>query len=191
VPVSADERRFFVLDVSDCRKGDAAYFRSLAAAVEGDELPAFLDHLLRMDLAGFDHRNPPHTEGLDRQKLIGANSLTQFWLDCLSQGAIPGTPVSDWPDDIVVQVLHGAYLEFATTHGDRYPLTDARMARELAELLPGGKPLRIVRPRGKPFGTIDRPNRYVLPSLGDAREAFLAAMRMDAGYRWPVVEAEP
>jgi hypothetical protein len=53
IPTSADERRFFVLDVPDARRGDKAYFNKLAAAIEGDELAALLDELLQMDLSNF------------------------------------------------------------------------------------------------------------------------------------------
>src|SRR5215207_9332163 len=41
VPASADERRYFVLDVPATRKGDVDYFRKLAAAIEGEELAVF------------------------------------------------------------------------------------------------------------------------------------------------------
>ena len=85
VPASADERRYLrARRVPDTRKGDKAYFSKLAAAIEGDELPALLDYLLKLDLAGFDHRNPPHTEGLNKQKLIGAESFVRYWHDCLA-----------------------------------------------------------------------------------------------------------
>ena len=104
VPATHDERRYFVLDVSECRRGDREYFTRLYSALDGDELPAFLNYLLRLDLSDFDHRNPPHTMALNRQKLASADSLTRFWYDCLTNGEIVGTDEPDWPEDVVAQV---------------------------------------------------------------------------------------
>ena len=145
VPATADERRYFVLDVSDCRRGDRGYFAGLHEAIDGPELPALLDHLLQLDLSDFDHRNPPHTTALNRQKLTGADSLTNFWLDCLTNAEIVGTGESDWPEDVVAQVMHAAYVDHAHDHGDRRPLSDNHMAERLAKLLPDGR-LQRTRP---------------------------------------------
>lgn len=182
VPATADERRFFVLDVSDCKRGNREYFAKLHGRIDGAELPAFLEYLLKLDLRDFDHRNPPHTAALNRQKLSGADSLTHFWHDCLTNGEIVGTAESEWPEDIVVQVLHAAYVEHAHDHGDRRPLSDARMAEKLGAMMPD-KILRRIRP-WRPFGDNPRPHRYALAQLEDCRTAFLKAMRID-DYTWP------
>ena len=184
VPATADERRYFVLDVSDCRRGDRGYFARLHEAIDGPELPALLDHLLQLDLSDFDHRNPPHTTALNRQKLTGADSLTNFWLDCLTNAEIVGTGESDWPEDVVAQVLHAAYVDHAHDHGDRRPLSDNHMAERLAKLLPDGR-LQRTRPY-KPHGENMRPTRYALADLDGCRAAFLTAMQIDV-YRWPEV----
>ena len=44
-----------------------------------------------MALSDFDHRHAPHTDALNRQKLVGGDSLTKFWLDCLTHGEIVTT----------------------------------------------------------------------------------------------------
>jgi phage/plasmid-associated DNA primase len=178
-PVTADERRFLVLDVTDKRKGDRAYFTALAAAINGDELAAFLDYLLGLPLAEFDHRNPPHTAALNRQKLIGASSLEKFWLDCLESGSFTGD--GDWPATIARTELHDAYLEHARAHGDRYPLTEEQMSTQLRKLCPDEK-LVSCRPRA---GDGSRHRHYQLQSLTDHREAFLAGMKIPADdYEW-------
>jgi phage/plasmid-associated DNA primase len=182
VPATADERRYFVLHVSECRRGDRDYFTKLHAAIDGAELQAFLDHLLRLDLSDFDHRSPPHTAALNEQKLVGADSLTRFWLDCLTAGEIVRTDDGDWPEDIVKQRLHAAYLDHAHDHGDRHPLTQNHMARKLADLMPR-RELRSIRPL-RPHGDILRPPRFILPPLSECRASFLERMRIGQ-YEWP------
>jgi hypothetical protein len=182
VPATHDERRYFVLDVSDRRLGDRGYFTRLHEAIGGDELQAFLHYLLNLDLTDFDFRHPPHTTALNRQKLAGADSLTRFWLDCLTNGEIIGTGEDGWPEDIVAQVLHAAYVDHAHAHGDRHPLSDAYMAQNLAKLMPDGT-LRRTRP-WKPYGENQRPTRYALQNLDACRAAFLQAMNIDV-YAWP------
>jgi hypothetical protein len=187
VPATDDERRYFVLDVSDSRRGDTAYFAALHQAIEGAELPAFMDYLQQLDPSGFDHRNPPHTAALNRQKLASGDSVTKFWLDCLRIGEIVGTGVDGWPVNVVIQVLHAAYVDHAHDHGERHPLADQQFSNKLAEMMPGGK-LRSIRPR-EPYGEVKRPTRYKLPALDDCRAAFLQAMKID-DHDWPEIEDE-
>jgi hypothetical protein len=191
VPATADERRFFVLDVSEGRRGDRGYWDKLYRAINGAELPAFLDHLLQLDLSNFDHRNPPHTVALNEQKLIGGDSLTKFWLDCLTAGEIVGADINgltfanvadQWPTDIVVRVLHAASVAHAHDHGDRRPLTDAHMAKKLAEWMSDRK-LKSFRSR-ECYNDAPRPTRYRLKPLDDCRASFLKAMKI-GNYAWP------
>ena len=190
VPASADERRYFVLDVAAHRKGDLTYFQQLYEAIEGDALTAMLHDLLAHDLLAHDlrdwnHRAPPHTAALNAQKLISADSLTRYWCDCLSEGQIINATLgSGWPEDVVIQVLHNAYLNYARDHGDRHPLTGNQMGEKLRKLCPDDT-LRRTRPR-KPWEGDERPWRYALKSLQDHRDVFLKAMNIDpADHAWP------
>ncbi|HEX2527440.1 MAG TPA: primase-helicase family protein [Geminicoccus sp.] len=182
VPATSDERRFFMLDVSDCKRGDKEYFETLAAAIEGGESQAFLDHLLTYDLSGWQHRSAPHTEALNEQKLTGADSVTRYWYDCLSIGELIGCSLSEsWPPDIPVQVLHAAYLDHARDHGDWHPATVEQMAKRLRKLMPDEN-LITIRPR-KAWGDLERPTRYQLKGLSEHRSAFEEAMNLP-GHAW-------
>jgi phage/plasmid-associated DNA primase len=188
IPASADERRYFVLDVSDSRRGDRMYFTELAQAIEGQELQALLHHLLTLDLMSFDFRNPPHTEGLNKQKLASGDSFAKFWYDCLCNGVIMRSGEEEWPERIQVDLLYAAYLDYAKDHGDRYPLTSIKMAERLGKLMPDGN-LRRRRPQAKDDSGF-RPREYIIPLLDAARVSFEQAMNMDSTHHtWP--EDEP
>ena len=69
VPSSHDERRYFVLRVSDRHANDRAYFAAIDAQMEAGGLAAMLHDLLAMDLSGHDFRHVPDTEALAAQKV--------------------------------------------------------------------------------------------------------------------------
>lgn len=93
-PIGLDDRRFVVLDVCEARKGDFAYFEALQAEIGNGGKEAFIFHLLNMDISGFNPRVLPE---LGRQstkfdaKVRGADSVTQWWLDCLTREQVIGT----------------------------------------------------------------------------------------------------
>jgi hypothetical protein len=178
VPASADERRYFVLDVSNARRGDLAYFEKVHAALEAGELASFLQHLLDLDLSSFNVCAVPNTKGLGRQKLIGTDSVTKFWEDCLREGSIIGASEADgWPREVSTQILHAAYIEHARSHGERHSAIDARMGERLEELCAGCqfKRVRMSSPPGQP-----RPWARRLDTLENHRSAFERALHLPA-----------
>jgi hypothetical protein len=168
--------------VSDARKGDRAYFNALYKAIEGDETSAFLHSLLSYDLSEFSIRDVPHTEELNKQKLVGADSVTRFWEDCLKEGAIIGDIDAEWPKQIATQALHLCYVEHARVHGERHPATDTRMGERLEELCAGCTFRRVRLPA---LADGKRPWGRKLDHLEEHRKAFERALNMVDGYSWP------
>lgn len=79
VNVTADERRYFCLEVSPHRRGDEAYFDELFQEIDGDGPPgacrgegtrSFMAFLLSRDLSEFRASRVPKTDSLRRQYLL-------------------------------------------------------------------------------------------------------------------------
>ena len=107
--------------------------RSTAASVA-----AFLDHLLKLDLSGFEIRDVPHTKGLNRQKLVGADSVDAVLARLPAGGGDRrhGRGPSGRRRSRR-RLLHAAYLGHAREHGERHPDTDGEMSIKLAKLWKG------------------------------------------------------
>ena len=86
VPAGLEERRFFVLDVSDRHMRDRDYFQKLYQQMDSGGREAMLYDLLRYDFSGIDLRTFPRTEALMDQIVSSMSPVQKFWFERLIQG---------------------------------------------------------------------------------------------------------
>lgn len=171
VPASADERRWAVFEVSNKRKGDAEYFAALRSEMNGRGPAALLHFLRSYDLANFNVRAAPDTEGLQQQKIASLRNIGLWWFETLHRGILPGSLDcgGEWADQGMTlgrDLLRGNYLEWM--RGRRYdgdPVDERLFGRKLREMLPSLGDSRL-------GSRSDRSWKYVLPMLADCRAEF-------------------
>ena len=146
-PIGLDDRRFVVLDVSEHRKDDFAYFKALRAEIDAGGKEAFIQELLDRDITSFNPRILPASRAFQASKfeakVRGADTITQWWIDCLYDGEIMATVEREesagmsvrtvrvrenlapgWEDravNVERDSLYGAYVEWATRLRRRPP----------------------------------------------------------------------
>ena len=170
VPATADERRWFVLDVSDAHRRDAAWFGALRGEMEGDG-PACLRRVLaEWPLEGFDVRDVPHTEALGQQQEESLSGFDRFWGELLEEG----TAFEGWagnPVDVERDLVRSSYEAWERKHRTQErPDTPQAIGRKLVDFTGVPRDKLSHRPWTK-NGT--RPRLYALPSLADCREMWL------------------
>jgi hypothetical protein len=165
IPAGLDERRFFVLEVSEARKQDYAYFEALRKEMENGGREAMLYELLHMDLSGVNLRNVPQTKGLLEQKLLSADSVTKFWHSRLQEGSQLRED-DHWTTFVETQKLYDEYSRYAKTLGYKHIEDVTVFVKKLRELCPD-----ITGPRKRTVEGIRRIG-YLFPPLDKCREKF-------------------
>jgi hypothetical protein len=168
VPASEDERRYAVFDVGDGRKQDLDYFDRMRRYMDDEGgASVLLDHLKRFDLASVNVNRAPDTAALLDQKTSNLAPFGQFWLDCLSEGAILhlGQGMAGWPDRVERGALRAAFNRYSQ---------ERRITARGASAVAIGKDLeKYLAPHGAGKGAWTREGRfYELPALGEARKAW-------------------
>jgi hypothetical protein len=174
VPVSSDERRYFILDVSDKRIGDKTYWKELNTFIDNGGAEAFLYLLQHMDLTGFDVRSPPNTSGLDAQKLQNLDAVESVVHDWLETGKVCGWTWSEAGLEVSTEDVFTKIGEFCrNSPRHRYlNLPRESVGKKIKQLIGATKKRKR---SGAELNYV-----YVLPSLDDARATFTAHMKLTA-----------
>lgn len=176
VPADAGDRRMCVIDVSDCKKGDSAYFEALVAERDGNGPAALMGYLLDVDLTGFKVENFPKTEALLEQQhaTIGKQSATFEWLlETLETGELDirredfSCEELEWPETGPVLLsrrdVGDAIRAYAGETRKFAPPSNESIGRELRKLVGcTGKQ------KGVPLGGIRERNVWELPRRSEA-----------------------
>jgi hypothetical protein len=106
-----DDRRDFVLKLSEARKDDHDYWHALNQEIEQGGVEAMVHDLLAMDLSGFNVREKPQTVALLEQKLLSLDHIPHWWHECLQQGEV--TDGNGWPKFISTNIAIEAIKDMA------------------------------------------------------------------------------
>lgn len=165
IPAGLDERRFFVLEVSNDRRQDHEYFKALHDEMNNGGREAMLDDLLNVDLSNANLRDVPQTTGLFEQKLLSSDSVTKFWFSRLQNGAQLREDRS-WASFTETQKLYDEYVRYAQNLKVTRVEDDALFSRTIRRLCPRIRGPRRFTVLGK------RVNAIEFPRLVECREDF-------------------
>lgn len=174
VPASSDERRYFVVDVSDARRKDTAYFGAIDHQLGADGkrgYRALLGLLMSLDLAAVNLRAVPETAALRAQRALSMSVEEEYIQDLIASRVI-GDQRWDGPLNVEKAKLHKHYLEYGRARGELRLVAEAQFAKVVVRTLK----IKSMRPRA---GDGRRTCVWPLPTPEVAQSVFARQMRID------------
>ena len=126
IPAGLDERRFFVVDVSDIRKKDIPYFKAISDELKGGGYEAMLYDLLRHNRSKVNLYEIPRTAALLDQIIESMSPVHKFWFEKLRSGG--------WAELVQAEILYNEYVDFCDKIGVRRKKIDKQFGKELKKV---------------------------------------------------------
>lgn len=167
VPAGAQERRFCVIDVSEARQQDTAYFADLSEQMDNGGLAAMLYDLQRWDISTFNVRKVPHTSAGTEQRTDSLRGPERWLFNALAKGHIAG---QEWGDECLEVCKAAAFADYEARHrdlGDFQAVAVNSFWPRVTRVLQAGGILPVENQAGS-----KRQRHRVFPSLSEARAAF-------------------
>lgn len=190
VPAGADERRFFVLDVSDNKKQNIQYFSDLKKKMNDGGREALLYYLLNYDISNFEVRSVPKTKALNEQKLLSMTPEEEWWYNKLEEGRI--LPEHEkWEKSVIKEELFLDYTNYVRRYGIRHRANRTTLGKFLHKIFPNIRTyqkqaiVKTVSPDGFFIEKKMTPYFYEFPSLEDSRKYW---EKVFGDQIWPVYE---
>lgn len=177
IRASADERRYFVLDVINEYAQNKEYFTALNHEIDNGGAEAFLHELLNRKIES-DLRQPPRTTGLIDQIMASQKSQESFLFHLLECGVLPKGGLTEYyqKGNIVISgALYQEYVKFCE-QGRMHGRLDARVfGRTVCQLI--GSKTETRKINGKSTRILQ------LPNLSDARKAMVDKLCVEYDFQ--------
>jgi hypothetical protein len=174
VHLDADDRRFFVLRVSEAHKEDHPYFEAIQTQLNAGGYEALLYDLLNEDLSNFNPRRFPNSNDAFEIKLRSAKTMHQYMYTVLNDGCFDvgnATPHGNWSNiPVSTETVFQDYCTWCVRNGKKERAEKDMLLREIKKLIPSIADTRPTE-EGK------RIRKIVLPSLEQARKDFEKAYK--------------
>lgn len=179
-PAMMNERRGFLLRVSDARMQDTRYFGEILQELANGGRAALLDLLLKHPVDQALLKRVPKTDELREQQTRSLNPAMEWWHECLYEGLLGqlGWPGGTW---LPIASVYACFKEWSSAHRTRL-LSTVEFGRKLNELI-SSQPTKMKR-TGK-----DLTRHVLLRNLADARSQFDA--HMGSTGTWPALGDDP
>lgn len=180
VPAGAEERRFFVLDVSDSSIQDKTYFSAIDEESRNGGREALLHMLLNFDIAAFQVRTAPKTSALQDQQMISMSPIQEWWFQKLDEGRL--LPAHEfWKDEVVIDLLYQDYINLVTLQRGVRPAAKTTWAKQVVAFFPRQHVRKVQKIASIPVEDVEsgrmvlrdrRCSVWVMPGLEECRKCW-------------------